>query len=691
MAKKKAAKQTSNYEIRAAGESEAELLIYGDIGESWWSESVTAKDTAEQLSELDVETITVRINSYGGSVSDGIAIFNALRSHQAEINVRVDGVAVSIASLIAMAGDTVQMAENALFMVHAPWGGAVGNSKELREYADVLDTYAKAMSSSYTRKTGQDIETIMDLLTDGEDHWYTAAEAQEFGFVDEIIEEEMPAAAGFDKSRFLGSKLQASLPKDFKPAAVVATLQTIKEQQTMPIPKGKTPKATPATPAEPAATATPEPATPAAPSAAEVLAANKQRVSAIRSEFKPFISRDGVQEILDLCIDDHDIDEAQASSKLLAHLGKGAEPLARTPHVETLVTEQENFTQGAQSALLVRAGLAQKDDSRNNFRGYSLMEMARKYLSIAGVKTEQMDKMEVVAAAFTHGGSDFTNLLANVANKAMLKGYDEAEETFQAWTNVGELPDFKVANRSDLDTFPSLRQVRPGAEYKYATVGDSGETIQLATYGELFSINRQTIINDDLSAFTRIPMKMGRAAIRTVGDLVYAILTSNPAMSDGTALFHADHSNLLTGAAISTASVDAMRVAMAKQKQGDATLNIRLANLLVPIALEGTAKVVRDSEFEVGASAKNNTVPNSVRGTFEVISDARLDAASASNWYGAANSGMHDTIEVSYLDGNDRPVLEQQAGWMVDGTEFKVRMDAGVSPLSFRTMAKNPV
>ena len=275
----------------------------------------------------------------------------------------------------------------------------------------------------------------------------------------------------------------------------------------------------------------------------------------------------------------------------------------------------------------------------------------------------------------------------------MLRGYEEAEETFQAWTTPGELPDFKAGSRVGLNDFPSLNEVKEGAEYKYATVGERVEPIILATYGDLFSITRQAIINDDLSAFTRIPQKMGSAAIRTVGDLVYAVLTTNGNMSDGTALFVAGHGNLIaTGTAIYTSSVDAMRVLMAKQKAGGKSLNIRMGNLLVPVALEGTAKVVRDSQFDVGATAatKANTMPNSVAGTFEVISDARLDDNSATAWYGAANSGMHDTIEVAYLDGNQVPRLEQQNGWSVDGVEFKVSLDAGVSPLDYRTLCKNP-
>lgn len=239
--------------------------------------------------------------------------------------------------------------------------------------------------------------------------------------------------------------------------------------------------------------------------------------------------------------------------------------------------------------------------------------------------------------------------------------------------------------RADVDAF----HIGEGAEYRVATVGERGETVQLATYGKLFSITRQAIINDDLDAFSKIPRKMGRAAIRTVGDLVYAILTSNPTMSDNVALFHEDHKNLLAAAALSTASVDAMRVAMATQKEGKATLNIRLKHILVPVALEGTARVVRESEYEVGAASRNNTTPNSVRGTFEVVSDARLDTDSAAKWYGAADAVQHDTVEVSYLDGNQAPTLEQQAGWNVDGVEFKVRMDAGVKALDYRTLAKN--
>jgi len=707
MSKKKKLKNNqinnlSPYRIQAMGDSEAELLIYGDIGESWY-ESVTAKDVVTQLQDLDVDTVNVRINSYGGNVADGIAIYNALRRHESKVNVIIEGVAVSAASLIAMAGDTVEMGANSLFMVHAPWTYVGGNSKEMRMQADLLDKYAEAMATSYSRKTGLSHDEILDILTDGEDHWFTATEAQDSGYIDIINDDGLEmAASGFNNSKYFANaptlkgvsanktvereqsinvniKVDAAdLDQPTQQAAPVAA--TIKKEVIMT-------EAEKTQAAEKKAAEKRE-------VEAKALAKDAERRTKMRAAFANHLGHEGVRGLMDTCLDDTAMTVSAASEQLLNHLGKDVTALGSQPSTVIVADVVDKFRVGAQSALLARAGLA-TDDYQNDYRGYSLAEMARKVLNMHGIDTTRMGKLDLVAAAFTHTTGDFGNLLINTANKAMLMGYDEADETFQAWTNVGELPDFKLATRADLDSFPALDKVPSGGEYKTATVGDRGETIQLATFGKLFAISRQSIINDDLGAFTRIPRKMGRAAVRTVGNLVYAILTGNPNMSDNVALFHATHNNLLTGAAVSTASVDAMRVAMAKQKDASknaSALNIRLANVIVPIALEGAAKVVRDSENEVGGSAttKNNTVPNSVRGTFEVISDARLDEASATNWYGAANSGMHDTIEVSYLDGNAMPRLEQQNGWNVDGTEFKVSLDAGVSPLDFRTLAKNP-
>lgn len=659
----------------AGAVASAEIFIYGDIGESWYGDTVAAADFVREIAALDVTHITIRINSYGGSVSDGIAIHNAIKRHKAHVTTSIEGVAASIASLIAIAGDTVEMADNATMMLHAPWMYADGNSADLRSYADMLDTWAAAMATSYAAKTGQDQATMMALLTDGKDHWYTADQAIAEKFADAKVNA-VPMAASLDRSA-LAARYKTLPTQTALPTAAAAATTT--EEPIVP---------NPLTAADIQAAADKKVKDEQAVAAA-VLAADTQRRTSIASAFEKFRATDGVAALEKTCADDHSCTLDQANSKLLAHLGKGSTPVAGSVIV-TLEDERDKFRAGMTSSVMARAGL-QKDDKANNYRGYSLSEVARLCLVKAGLNPDGMDKMRMVAAAFTHSGSDFPLLLANIAEKSMMKGYEEAEETFQIWTSVGTLSDFKVGKRVDITSMPSLEIVAEGAEYSYATVGERGEQVQLATYGKMFSITRQAIINDDLDAFSKIPKLFGRAAIRTVGDLVYAILTSNPNMADGVALFHADHANLIgSGTAISTASVDAIATLMALQKEGKAVLNIEPKYLLVPRTIKGTANVVRNSEYEVGASTRNNTTPNSVRETFEVVADARLDAVSTTAWYAAADQNRTDTIEVQYLDGNKTPVLEEQTGWNVDGITYKVRIDAAAKALGYRGLAKNP-
>ncbi|HHL2375270.1 TPA: Clp protease ClpP, partial [Pseudomonas aeruginosa] len=236
-----------------------------------------------------------------------------------------------------------------------------------------------------------------------------------------------------------------------------------------------------------------------------------------------------------------------------------------------------------------------------------------------GIGVASYSPMQMVGLAFTHTTSDFGTILIDVANRSMLAGWDEAEETFQLWTKKGMLSDFKTVHRVGLGEFPSLRQVREGAEYKYVTVGSRSQPIALATYGEIFSITRQAIINDDMNLLTDIPRKMGMAAKATIGDLVYAILTSNPVLSDGKALFHADHKNLQTGAssALSIESLSKAKTQMATQKtevEGGKprTLNIRPAFVLTPVALEDKAKQIIRSASVPGAES-NSGIENPIR------------------------------------------------------------------------------
>lgn len=164
----------------------AELMLYGDIAESFWGDTISAKEVTEYLADLDVENINVYINSNGGAVDTAIAINNALRRHKAKVTVNIDGIAASAATLITCAGDTVRMPKNALFMIHNPLTIAMGDSEEMRKQADVLEKYKNSIMETYLQKVNIDKEKLSELMDN--ESWLSAEEALKYGFIDEIIE-----------------------------------------------------------------------------------------------------------------------------------------------------------------------------------------------------------------------------------------------------------------------------------------------------------------------------------------------------------------------------------------------------------------------------------------------------------------------------------------------------------------------
>jgi hypothetical protein len=354
-------------------------------------------------------------------------------------------------------------------------------------------------------------------------------------------------------------------------------------------------------------------------------------------------------------------------------------------------THREKTLEAMEEALLVRAGL-RRPDYKNPFAGSTLMEMGREILKQDRALPREGNRMDLagamLASAANHNSGDFPHLLKNVAHKALLLGWAEAEETFDRWTRAGSLRDFKEAHRVALNAFPTLREVPEGHEYRYVSLGDTGETIKLATYGELLSITRQALVSDDTRSFTTLPKNMGLAARATIAGLVISTLTDGQVMAEtGKQLFHVDHGNLsdlpLGEAGLIQATTDFRKH---RDPGGNARLTLRPRFLIVPAALEFEARRWMASPAKPGAA---NDEVNPFVGLAEVIVDARLDDASSSAWYMAAAPNAIDTIEVAYLDGREEPYLEEMPGWDVDGISYKVRIDAGVKALGYRGLWKS--
>jgi len=183
--------------IIAAGRKSAEIAIYGDIDPYV---GVSAKEVRDALAEIGkTKSLTVRVNSAGGSIFEGFAIYSLLLEHPARVTVKVDGIALSMASVIAMAGDEIVAADNSFFMIHNPMSGVFGESGDLRMWAEILDKLKSQLVAIYAKRTKQDAETIGRLMD--EETWFTAEEAVDFGLADRVAGE-LAIAASFDSSRF---------------------------------------------------------------------------------------------------------------------------------------------------------------------------------------------------------------------------------------------------------------------------------------------------------------------------------------------------------------------------------------------------------------------------------------------------------------------------------------------------------
>lgn len=191
------------YKIEAKADK-AEIWIYEMIGKDFWTgDGITAKSFQKELSEIKSAQIDLHINSPGGEVFDGITIYNLLKAHPANVTTYIDGLAASIASVIALAGDKVIMAENALYMMHNPWGLAMGTAEDMRKMADALDKVGGSIALAYTSKSGQPDNAILDMMN--AETWLTADEAKDLGLVDEISEQMDMAAC----TKFVPAMMQA--------------------------------------------------------------------------------------------------------------------------------------------------------------------------------------------------------------------------------------------------------------------------------------------------------------------------------------------------------------------------------------------------------------------------------------------------------------------------------------------------
>ena len=414
-------KNNSWFRMQAGHQSDADIYIYDEIG--FWG--VTAKQFISDLNALgDITHINLHINSPGGDVFEGIAIFNALKTHGASITVYVDGVAASMASVIAMVGNPVIMPENTFMMIHKPFGFTGGDAEDMRTYADLLDRVEAVLLPAYAQKTGKTTDEIAAMLAD--ETWMSGAECLAQGFADQVT----PAVKAM-------ACIQSKRTEEFKKMPESIRNMITPPRNSAPRVQDDGPAAS-RTPVQAAAPVVDENSI-----RAQVLAEQKARVNGINDLFAMFGGR--YQSLQAQCLADPECSLEQAREKLLNEMGRESTPSNKNTPAHIYAGNGNFVGDGIRQALMARAGF-EKTERDNVYNGMTLREYARMSLTERGIGVSSYNPMQMVGAAFIHSTSDFGNILLDVANKAILQGWEDAPETYEQWTRKGQLSDFNVTN-----------------------------------------------------------------------------------------------------------------------------------------------------------------------------------------------------------------------------------------------------
>jgi len=389
-----------------------------------------------------------------------------------------------------------------------------------------------------------------------------------------------------------------------------------------------------------------------------------------------------VDRIRQLILDEH----VRADANAGGHINR----------VQAGVDEADKFRGAATDSILARAMVVNPTtksryvvDGANPVRSMQLRELARECLHRIGVRTDGMSTLEMVGRAFTQSTSDFPVLLENAMHKSLQAGYAVAADTWRRWCAVGTVSDFRAHNRYRVGSLGNLDSLTELGEFKNKAIPDGEKSsITAGTKGNIINLSRQAVINDDLGAFIGAATMLGRAASRTVEAGAYALLASNPTLGDGYALFANEHGNLESAGAPTVATVSSARVKLASQKDisGNDFLDLRPAIFLSGLAYGSDARVLNAAEYDPDTANKLQR-PNAVRGLFRDVVDTPRIADT--KWYMFADPGEAPVIEVAFLEGNDTPFLDQEEGFTVDGSRWKVRLDYGIAAIDYRGAVRN--
>lgn len=374
----------------------------------------------------------------------------------------------------------------------------------------------------------------------------------------------------------------------------------------------------------------------------------------------------------------------EARSAVLVEMQRRSAPVSNIrvgPSGDDPAVVQERMAE----ALACRAMGTEPSEAARPYINLGLSDMARLSLQRSGeAGVNSMSREEILTRA-SHGTSDLPNLLNATGNRILMPAYQAARSPLFQLARQRTADDFRPISLLKLGEFGKLQKVTEAGEIKALTTGEAKEGYSLETFGGTFALSRKAIINDDLGALTRWAEMMGRAAAETEADQLVSLLTGNPVMQDGKALFHADHGNrAASGAAPAVDTLSAARLALRRQKglDGVSPISATPKFILAAPELETTFEKLL---AELAAAKVDDQNP--FTGKMTLLIEPRL---SGDDWYVFADPAILPVLEYAYLSSAQGPQIASRDGWETLGREFRVVLDFGCGAVDWRGAYHNP-
>jgi len=654
-----------------------EIRLFGTVvkDEYIWPEDTgffSARMVSDALARMQGDVVLI-VNSDGGNPCEGEAIRAALEAHPGKVTVKVTGSAHSAASLMIMSADHIEMSAGSLMLIHDPSTYVIGTPAALAASAAALDVTAGAYAAVYAARAGITPDAAREIMR--AETMFTAQAAVEAGFADAVTaapvkvvsDPAMSRAAALDAASAAIGRAQEAKMKFVAAQAGSdgGASQTTGQEANEPKQEVDTmSKDNIIAPAAPVAAVVPAAAPAPVMSAADAVAADRSRVQSIRAAAAPFMAHVGQAEVDRMIDDGTTLDEA---NRVIMSAAAAGQP--RTHRVEILRDERDTKRVGmTEAAVAQMLGRTPADDRARPYMEMGFVEMAADLTGAARPRSTGA-KADVMMLA-GHSTSDFPLILSSAFNTVIESAYDLVDPTFDAFSREMVFNDFRAHDIVRPDNFPTLKKIGENGEIKFGTFGEGKESLALASYATGIAVSRQLMVNDAMGAIAEVLLNAAGIVPEFEEETFWAMLLSNPVLTDTKALFHADHGNVGASGAITTVTVAAGRLAMRSHKQaGGRSIKANGPSVLIvgpereTEAEQFLAPVLAAEQLNINPLAKSLRL---------VVSEEITDG----KWFLAVDkSKKTHSFKHGYLDGYRAPRVRVDDPFGSQGTRMTIEHD----------------